>query len=206
MDPDDWHRYDLKQDDCSNNFTGPLYHSSGSDTDRGPAPARRRKKLRRRLAMAAGGASPSSSPRLPSPPPFTEVQIGPKSPTVTDSFGNVNEKIPGDASGEAAEGSLRRIRPGTSAADMAAGPPLVPLSQVSSSVKSMHLAYANRTSSWTHHFSCKNTSKRYIRITLAQTNRAHSFRSHERLPWTWQSLPRAWSGRSGSTSSAVFSP
>ncbi|KAF7121706.1 hypothetical protein CNMCM5793_009178 [Aspergillus hiratsukae] len=81
--------------------------------------------------MAAAGASPSSSPRLPSPPPFTEVQIGPKSPSVGESFGKETEefllasKVNDDA-------SSRRIRPGTKAADMAVGPPLVPLSQLDS--------------------------------------------------------------------------
>lgn len=85
--------------------------------------------VRGQSTMAAGGASPSSSPRLPSPPPFTEVQIGPKSPTVSDSFGNVSEELP-EGTDQAAEDSLRRIRPGTSAVDMAAGPPLVPLAQV----------------------------------------------------------------------------
>lgn len=85
--------------------------------------------IRGQSTMATGGASPSSSPRLPSPPPFTEVQIGPKYPTVSDSFGNVNEELPGNT-GQDAEGSIRRIRPGTSAGDMAAGPPLVPLAQV----------------------------------------------------------------------------
>ncbi|KAL2012520.1 hypothetical protein VTN00DRAFT_45 [Thermoascus crustaceus] len=81
--------------------------------------------------MAAAGVSPSSSPRLPSPPPFTEVQIGPKSPTVGDSYGSVDEKLPG-ASHETDDGSTRRIRPGTKAADMASGPPLIPLSQLDS--------------------------------------------------------------------------
>lgn len=69
--------------------------------------------------------SPSSSPRLPSPPPFTEVQIGPKSPTVGDG--------PENQLGEVAkhdDGSTRRIRPGTKAADMASGPPLIPLAEV----------------------------------------------------------------------------
>lgn len=79
--------------------------------------------------MAAAGVSPSSSPRLPSPPPFTEVQIGPKSPTVGEPFGNAGEKLLG-ATQETDDGSMRRIRPGTKAADMASGPPLIPLSQV----------------------------------------------------------------------------
>ena len=81
------------------------------------------------LAPAAGSVSPSTSPRLPSPPPFPEVQLGPKSPN------------PGSASVSALQdindtpfldgGATRRIRPGTKAADMASGPPLIPLSEVS---------------------------------------------------------------------------
>ena len=77
--------------------------------------------------VAMGPASPSSQ-RLPSPPPFPEVQIGPKSPGIA---------TPGDASTEAEntanydQQAVRRIRPGTKAAEMAVGPPLVPLSEVS---------------------------------------------------------------------------
>lgn len=74
---------------------------------------------------ARGGVSPSSSPRLPSPPPFTEVQIGPKSPSV----GDANQNQLGDAA-RIDNGSTRRIRPGTKAADMDKGPPLVPLNEV----------------------------------------------------------------------------
>lgn len=81
--------------------------------------------------MAASGASPSSSPRLPSPPPFTEVQIGPKSPSVGDSFGKETQEFLAASKGND-NASSRRIRPGTKAADMAVGPPLIPLSQVSS--------------------------------------------------------------------------
>ncbi|KAJ5525710.1 hypothetical protein N7494_012360 [Penicillium frequentans] len=75
--------------------------------------------------------SPSSSPRLPSPPPFTEVQIGPQSPSIGEAFGKDGEQILGAAAGED-DGSTRRIRPGTKAADMAFGPPLIPLSQLDS--------------------------------------------------------------------------
>ncbi|EON68233.1 hypothetical protein W97_07491 [Coniosporium apollinis CBS 100218] len=72
--------------------------------------------------------SPSSSPRLPSPPPMAEDQIGPLSPTAAMSedkgklggFSNVDQ------------GASRRIRPGTKAADMAEGPPLVELSEIDS--------------------------------------------------------------------------
>jgi hypothetical protein len=84
--------------------------------------------------MAAAGVSPSSSPRLPSPPPLAEVQIGPKSPSVGESFGKDADQLLGTTPAED-DGSLRRIRPGTKAADMTFGPPLVPLSQVSAASK-----------------------------------------------------------------------
>lgn len=80
--------------------------------------------------MAAVGVSHPSSPRLPSPPPFTEVQIGPKSPSVGESSGKDVEHYLVASQG-ADDGSTRRIRPGTKAVDMAVGPPLIPLSQVS---------------------------------------------------------------------------
>jgi hypothetical protein len=86
---------------------------------------------RKMAATAAAAVSPSSSPRLPSPPPFTEVQIGPQSPTVGDKGGDGQLFAPLT---ETDDGSTRRIRPGTKAADMASGPPLVPLSQVSQAV------------------------------------------------------------------------
>ncbi|RAH45659.1 Mob1 family protein [Aspergillus brunneoviolaceus CBS 621.78] len=81
--------------------------------------------------MATAGVSQASSPRLPSPPPFTEVQIGPKSPSVGESFDSETEQLLG-ASQTAEDGSTRRIRPGTRAIDMAFGPPLIPLSQLDS--------------------------------------------------------------------------
>ena len=72
--------------------------------------------------------SPSSSPRLPSPPPIPEVQISPRSPTV----GEDSNSVPATADdAKIADQSMRRIRPGTKAADMASGPPLVPLNEVS---------------------------------------------------------------------------
>ncbi|CAL5869769.1 uncharacterized protein PFLUO_LOCUS3999 [Penicillium psychrofluorescens] len=81
--------------------------------------------------MTAAGVSPSSSPRLPSPPPFTEVQIGPRSPSIGDSFGKDADNLLGSSPGDD-DGSTRRIRPGTKAGDMAFGPPLIPLSQLDS--------------------------------------------------------------------------
>ncbi|KAF3480571.1 Mob1 family protein [Arthroderma uncinatum] len=81
--------------------------------------------------MSGSAASPSSSPRLPSPPPFTEVQIAPKSPTVSDGTGDGSDELLGIPHGQD-EASARRIQPGTKAADMASGPPLVPLSELDS--------------------------------------------------------------------------
>ncbi|GKZ37559.1 MOB member 4, phocein [Aspergillus brasiliensis] len=81
--------------------------------------------------MATAGVSQATSPRLPSPPPLTEVQIGPKSPSVGESFDHETEQLLG-ASQTSEDGSTRRIRPGTRAGDMAVGPPLIPLSQLDS--------------------------------------------------------------------------
>ncbi|KAJ5172750.1 hypothetical protein N7492_005343 [Penicillium capsulatum] len=81
--------------------------------------------------MTAAGVSPSSSPRLPSPPPFPEVQIGPQSPSTGESFSpDADNILVGTPGGDGS--STRRIRPGTKAADMAFGPPLIPLSQLDS--------------------------------------------------------------------------
>ena len=81
------------------------------------------------MATVMGGVSPSRSPRLPSPPPFPEVQIGPKSPGFHP---EQSAAIPvNDDTVKQDNGAMRRIRPGTKAADMAFGPPLVPLAEVS---------------------------------------------------------------------------
>ncbi|EER45610.1 Mob1 family protein [Histoplasma capsulatum var. duboisii H88] len=104
--------------------------------------------------MTTAGASPSSSPRLPSPPPFTEVQIGPQSPTVGEGFGATSEEILG-LPHEPDDASMRRIRPGTKSADMSAGPPLVPLSQLDSPfqlqehLKALYQHYTRPTDSLT---------------------------------------------------------
>ena len=77
---------------------------------------------------AAGGPSPATSPRLPSPPPFPEVQIGPKSPTSGTTGGNGSQ----DAEEKARidKNASRRVRPGTKSEDWPFGPPLIPLSEV----------------------------------------------------------------------------
>ncbi|PVH93626.1 Mob1/phocein, partial [Periconia macrospinosa] len=70
-------------------------------------------------------ASPLSSPRLPSPPPIAEIQLGPKSPSPgTEEQQKLFSTLDNGAS--------RRIRPGTRADDMAEGPPLVDLSEIDS--------------------------------------------------------------------------
>lgn len=67
-----------------------------------------------------------SSPRLPSPPPPAEIQIGPASPSnlASDVEAQAIEKTVINAN------SKRRVHPGTKAADIAAGPPIVPLNEV----------------------------------------------------------------------------
>src|ERR1700761_2493507 len=79
------------------------------------------------VTPSRSGVSPSSSPRLPSPPPIPEVQFGPQSPGV-----DLSKELSLEATSKPDEGAARRIRPGTKAADMAIGPPLVPLSQLDS--------------------------------------------------------------------------
>ncbi|KAJ4412424.1 hypothetical protein N0V82_008819 [Gnomoniopsis sp. IMI 355080] len=80
----------------------------------------------------------SMSPRLPSPPPPAEIQIGPKSPGLSataDEEAQQMEQIVLQAN------SKRRIHPGTKSADMAAGPPLVPLNELDSAFQLQeHLA------------------------------------------------------------------
>ncbi|KUJ10301.1 Mob1/phocein [Mollisia scopiformis] len=86
---------------------------------------------------------PPSSPRLPSPPPPTEIQIGPKSPSLSGSNSEPTiEQSIIDANAK------RRIHPGTKSADMAAGPPLMPLNELDSAfqlqehLKALHYHYS----------------------------------------------------------------
>ncbi|OAQ63272.1 Mob1 family protein [Pochonia chlamydosporia 170] len=79
-----------------------------------------------------------SSPRLPSPPPPAEIQISPNSPSggaPASLHATQMEQSVLDAN------SKRRIHPGTKAAEMAAGPPLVPLIELDSAFQLQeHLA------------------------------------------------------------------
>ena len=82
--------------------------------------------IHRQLNTSSKMSMPPSSPRLPSPPPPTEIQIGPKSPSV----GSFSSQEPTIEQSIIDANAIRRIHPGTKAADMAAGPPLVPLGEV----------------------------------------------------------------------------
>ncbi|KAH6958267.1 hypothetical protein HG530_014486 [Fusarium avenaceum] len=79
-----------------------------------------------------------SSPRLPSPPPAAEIQMAPMSPSGGPAASlqtTPQEQTQLEAS------SRRRIHPGTKAADMAAGPPLIPLHELDSAFQLQeHLA------------------------------------------------------------------
>ncbi|KAK0715744.1 Mob1/phocein [Lasiosphaeris hirsuta] len=91
-----------------------------------------------------------SSPRLPSPPPPAEIQVGPKSP----SMGPAADRRAQQHLEQALDANAkRRIHPGTRSADMAAGPPLVPLQELDSAFQLQeHLAALHY-----HHTTC-NTS------------------------------------------------
>ncbi|KAL6717255.1 hypothetical protein ACLMJK_005170 [Lecanora helva] len=75
-------------------------------------------------------ASPVNKPRLPSPPPFTEVQIGPKSPGVGAPVDASNPER--EVSQRSDHGAIPRVRPGTKAIDVASGPPLRLLNEIDS--------------------------------------------------------------------------
>ncbi|KAF8243336.1 Mob1/phocein, partial [Wilcoxina mikolae CBS 423.85] len=75
-----------------------------------------------------------SSPRLPSPPPFTEVQVAPPSP-------HSSSTIPTPTTKSSPPSSTRRIRPGTKSANVTAGAPLTSLSDLDSAFQLQeHLA------------------------------------------------------------------
>ena len=156
-----------------------------------------------------GHVSPASSPRLPSPPPFPEVQIGPRSPS-PGSGGNVTEQNAEKASLD--QSASRRIRPGTRAADMASGPPLIPLSEVSFScsatIKRFSTTYTLRkdanSSSLILRFNCRNTSKHYISMRHDLTKTIPLYRSHEKQPRYLPHRPITLTALYGSTSFVAF--
>ncbi|ROW16745.1 hypothetical protein VPNG_01666 [Cytospora leucostoma] len=99
------------------------------------------------------------SPRLPSPPPPAEIQIGPKSPgphsSAADQESQQMEQTMLSANAK------RRIHPGTKSADMAAGPPLVPLNELDSAFQLQeHLAAL-------HYYHTANNTQPITRDTAA---------------------------------------
>ncbi|KAL7627560.1 hypothetical protein AAE478_001753 [Parahypoxylon ruwenzoriense] len=90
------------------------------------------------------------SPRLPSPPPPAEIQIGLKSPglgSTASRQAQQMEQIIADANAK------RRIHPGTKSEDMAAGPPLIPLGELDSAFQLQeHLAALH------YHHTASNTT------------------------------------------------
>ncbi|KAK1988509.1 Mob1/phocein family protein [Colletotrichum cereale] len=100
-----------------------------------------------------------SSPRLPSPPPPAEIQIGPQSP----SMGAQSNRQTSPMEQSLIEAnSRRRIHPGTKAADMAAGPPLVPLNELDSAFQLQeHLAAL-------HYYHTNSNSAPITRTTAIQ--------------------------------------
>lgn len=96
--------------------------------------------------MSSSAASPTASPRLPSPPPIAEDQLGPKSPSL-----HGNQEYDSAAQGSIDGSAARRIRVGTKAEDMADGPPLVELQDIDSAfqltehLKALHYSHTHPT-------------------------------------------------------------
>ncbi|KAI1650783.1 Mob1/phocein [Daldinia loculata] len=101
------------------------------------------------------------SPRLPSPPPPAEIQIGPKSPGLGSTVSRQAQQMEQTITEANAK---RRIHPGTKSEDMAAGPPLIPLGELDSAFQLQeHLAALH------YHHTASNTTPitRAIALQLA---------------------------------------
>ncbi|KAI8633348.1 Mob1/phocein [Xylariaceae sp. FL1651] len=91
-----------------------------------------------------------ASPRLPSPPPAAEIQLGPKSPSLNTTASRQAQQMEQTIADANAK---RRIHPGTKSEDMAAGPPLVALNELDSAFQLQeHLAALH------YHHTGSNTS------------------------------------------------
>ncbi|KAL2754287.1 hypothetical protein ACRALDRAFT_1056496 [Sodiomyces alcalophilus JCM 7366] len=116
-----------------------------------------------------------SSPRLPSPPPPAEDQIGPPSPAMGTEAGRQASQLEQallDAN------SKRRIHPGTKAHDMAAGPPLVSLNELDSAFQLQeHLAAL-------HFYHTKSNTQAITRATAIQLATPPS--SIDRTLWLYE--------------------
>ncbi|KAM0328200.1 hypothetical protein ACHAQA_005607 [Verticillium albo-atrum] len=99
------------------------------------------------------------SPRLPSPPPAAEDQIGPPSPSMG---AQANRQAAQMEKTIMEANAKRRIHPGTKAQDMATGPPLVPLNELDSAFQLQeHLAAL-------HHFHTNGSAHGITRQTAIQ--------------------------------------
>ncbi|CRK12929.1 hypothetical protein BN1708_010683 [Verticillium longisporum] len=99
------------------------------------------------------------SPRLPSPPPAAEDQIGPPSPSMG---AQANRQAAQLEKSIMEANAKRRIHPGTKAQDMATGPPLVPLNELDSAFQLQeHLAAL-------HHFHTNGGAHGIARQTAIQ--------------------------------------
>ncbi|KAG7130577.1 MOB kinase activator-like 4 [Verticillium longisporum] len=99
------------------------------------------------------------SPRLPSPPPAAEDQIGPPSPSMG---AQANRQAAQLEKSIMEANAKRRIHPGTKAQDMATGPPLVPLNELDSAFQLQeHLAAL-------HHFHTNGGAHGITRQTAIQ--------------------------------------
>ncbi|KAI1738894.1 Mob1/phocein [Xylaria scruposa] len=103
------------------------------------------------------------SPRLPSPPPPAEIQLGPKSPVLSAAANRQAQQMQMQMEQTTNDANARRrIHPGTKSEDMAAGPPLVPLNELDSAFQLQeHLAALHY-----HHTAAGTTA--ITRATAAQ--------------------------------------
>lgn len=145
-------------------------------------------------------ALPPSSPRLPSPPPPTEIQIGTKSP----STGSSSTQEPTIEQNIIDANASRRIHPGTRAADMAAGPPLIALGEVCLQPHTLTPAVLIFLS-LTPHFSFKSTSRHYTTITRSLQIATTSFPLLVRLLFSSPRSRKASTAPFGSMNCAAFS-
>ena len=150
--------------------------------------------------MAA--SAPASSPRLPSPPPIAEDQIGPTSPGV--SLFEDHGQFPSINSIDTGAG--RRIRPGTKSEDMAEGPPLVELAEVCHHYIGHELARANTSSDRSIQPSnSPNTSNHYTGTTHIHLTPRPSSQSLQTSPSSYVPLRKIHRKISGSTNCAASS-
>ena len=161
-------RPDVREGFFSDNFA--LYWTDQlNDYNRWLEPLHEEHKM---TALSPKNKPPMTKQRLPSPPPFTEVQIGPKSPRMSDPIDKwlTQDDDPGKSEDGSLKGSLkkslRRVRPGTKAADMACAMPPQLLTEVS-----------------THQAQLLGVGRAYGRISLTVHQVESAFQLQEHLKY-----------------------